>query len=105
MQRTGETFEKRYEAELVLIELFALLVLLFLLSTGAAPGPVSHSVTSPPVQPMSAPAKPVEQPTAAPAKPTGRHVAKRRVVVSIPDRKLAGIGGRVEPAADVSGQL
>ena len=92
MQRTGETFERRYEAELVLIELFALLVLLFLLSSGAAPNPVSHSMASPASQPAAAPvpAKPVEQPVAAPAKPASRHIARRRrVVVSIPDRKLA----------------
>ena len=92
MQRTGETFERRYEAELVLIELFALLVLLFLLSSGAAPNPVSRSVASPATQPAAAPvpAKPVEQPAAAPLKPAARHVARRRrVVVSIPDRKLA----------------
>ncbi|HYX69764.1 MAG TPA: L,D-transpeptidase [Terriglobales bacterium] len=92
MQRTGETFERRYEAELVLIELFALLVLLFLLSAGAAPSPASHSAASPVAQPAAAPAsvKPVEQPAGAPVKPAARHIARRRrVVVSIPDRKLA----------------
>jgi hypothetical protein len=99
MQRTGETFERRYEAELVLIELFALLVLLFLLSSGAAPSPVSHSVASPAAQPVAAPApaKAVEQPVSAPVKPAARHIARRkRVVVSIPDRKLAVLeGGKV----------
>ena len=98
MQRTGETFERRYEAELVLIELFALLVLLFLLSSGAAPNPVSHSVASPAAQPLAtpSPAKPVQQPAVAPAKPAARPVARRRVVVSIPDRKLAVLeGGKV----------
>ena len=99
MQRTGETFEKRYEAELVLIELFALLVLLFLLSSGATPNPVSHSTASPVPEPAVAPtpAKPVEQPAVVPVKPATRHIARRRrVVVSIPDRKLAVLDkGRV----------
>ena len=94
MHRAGETFERRYEAELVLIELFALLVLLFLLSSGA-PNPVSHSAAPPAAQPVAAPApaKPVEQPVAAPAKPAARHVARRwRAVVRIPDDKMAALG-------------
>jgi lipoprotein-anchoring transpeptidase ErfK/SrfK len=100
MRRTGETFDTRYEAELVLIEFFALLVLLFLLSSGPAPDPVSHAAAPPvAVQPVAvpAPAKAVEGPAAEPKKPAARHIARRRrVVVSIPDRKLAVVdGGKV----------
>ncbi len=73
MRRPGETFDARYEAELVLIEFFALLVLLFLLSSGPAPNPVSHTGAPPvAVQPAPAPAKAVERPAAAPAKPQAR---------------------------------
>lgn len=95
MRRTAETFDKRYEAELVLIEFFALLVLLFLLSSGPAPNPVSHAAAPPAtVQPVSAPAKQMEEPAAEPKKPAARHIARRRrVVVSIPDRKLAVLDG------------
>lgn len=96
MRRTGGAFDARYEAELVLIELFALLVLLFLLSSGPAPDPVSHSapaVAAPPATPL--PAKEMEPP-AVPAKPASaarRITRHRRVVVSIPDRKLALVDG------------
>lgn len=51
MRRTSDTFDARYQAELVLIELFALLVLLFLLSTGASSSSVcdrAPAVVGPP---------------------------------------------------------
>lgn len=107
MRRTGETFAARYEAELVLIEFFALLVLLFFLSSGPAPNPVSQAEAPPAaVQPAGppAPAKAVEPPAAPPSKAAARHIARRRrVVVSIPDRKLAVVEGgkvvRVYPVA------
>jgi len=93
MRRIGDAFDARHEAELVLIELFALLVLLFLLGSGAASNPVSPGVATPGAEPVvaPAPAKPVNQP-AAPAPPAtvGKHTSRRRrVVISIPDRKLA----------------
>lgn len=72
MRRTGETFAARYEAELVLIEFFALLVLLFFLSSGPAHNPVSQAEAPPAaVQPAQSPgpAKEVEQPVPANAKP------------------------------------
>ena len=57
MQRTGATFDARYEAELVLIEFFALLVLLFLLASGPAPTPVSQTAVRPvATQPAASPA-------------------------------------------------
>lgn len=99
MRRTGETFDARYEAELVLIEFFALLVLLFLLSTGPAPNPVSQGAAPPEaVSPAASPdpVKEVAPPATQPRKPAARHIARRRVVVSIPDRKLALVkGGKV----------
>lgn len=111
MTRTGDTFAARYEAELVLIEFFALLVLLFLLSSGPAPNPVSPEAAPAGAAPPAtapAPAKPVEQPAAVPAAPAGKHVARRRVVVSVPERELAVLEGsrvvKVYPVA-TSGQL
>ncbi len=94
MRRTGETFDTRYEAELVLIEFFALLVLLFLLSSGPAPNPVSPAAPALAAPPAATPvpAKEVEPP-ATPGKPASavRHTSRQRRVVGIPDRMLAHI--------------
>jgi hypothetical protein len=61
MRRTRDTFDARYQAELILIELFAVLVLLFLLSTGASPSPVTARASAVAAPPAVAPvlAKPV----------------------------------------------
>ena len=97
MRRTGATFDTRYEAELVLIEFFALLVLLFLLSSGPAPNPVSPAAPALAAPPAATPAPAKEgEPPAAPGKSASalRHISRQGwVVVSIPGRKSAQISG------------